>query len=145
MIYLRLTPNRQVGKGAQTLNLIEDRPAEETQEQTQTGEVLQLSQHKHGELDGMIETNSSSNDLRDDLGNSNRICRFYKNGNCKHGLRGKDCKFSHPNMCQKFTQHGTNKQKDAILEKNTRISIPKCALIPYAKVNVSTNPVASLM
>ena len=48
------------------------------------------------------------------------------------------CVENSPNMVQ------TNKE-DAILEKNARISIPKCALIPYAKVNVSTNPVALLM
>ena len=48
------------------------------------------------------------------------------------------CVGNSPNMVQ------TNKE-DAILEKNVRITIPKFALIPYAKVNVSTNPVALLM
>ena len=35
------------------------------------------------------------------------ICRYFRRGTCKHGLRGNDCKYLHPQMCRKFVQHGT--------------------------------------
>ena len=37
------------------------------------------------------------------------ICYFYKTGNCKHGLRGKNCKFEHPIKCwHSNTKKGCN-------------------------------------
>ena len=34
-------------------------------------------------------------------------CRFFtKNNNCKHGISGKSCKFTHPKTCSKFRQYG---------------------------------------
>ena len=37
---------------------------------------------------------------------SSKVCRFYKQGSCKHGLRGKDCKYDHPVACKKLLKHG---------------------------------------
>ena len=37
----------------------------------------------------------------------NTICRYFRRGTCKHGLRGNDCKYLHPQMCREFVQHGT--------------------------------------
>lgn len=35
--------------------------------------------------------------------NTENVCRFYKNGNCKFK---KDCRKEHPKFCQRFTKHG---------------------------------------
>ena len=41
-----------------------------------------------------------------------RICNYYKRGNCRHGSSGKNmvegkvCKFSHPRKCYKFCRYG---------------------------------------
>ena len=35
------------------------------------------------------------------------ICRYYKNNNCKYGLKGKDCPYAHPAPCVKLLKHGT--------------------------------------
>ena len=34
------------------------------------------------------------------------ICNFYKKGKCKHGIRGKNCRFQHPKICTKLLKHG---------------------------------------
>ena len=42
------------------------------------------------------------------------ICRFYKNGSCKHGISGKyggKCKFDHPKMCFKYRDYGSRGPK----------------------------------
>ena len=39
------------------------------------------------------------------------ICKFYKQGRCKHGISGKkdgDCSFSHPKPCQRLLANGAN-------------------------------------
>ena len=43
------------------------------------------------------------------LPKSSEICSFFKKSICKHGLRGKGCKYTHPRLCLKFTQHGKNR------------------------------------
>ena len=47
--------------------------------------------------------------MQNDVSNekTSTVCRFFTNGNCKHGMRGKECKYTHPKVCSKFTQHGT--------------------------------------
>ena len=37
------------------------------------------------------------------------ICHFYKNGKCKHGKDGQDCRFEHPNICKKILYNGLKK------------------------------------
>ena len=34
------------------------------------------------------------------------ICKFYLQGICTHGLKGKLCKFLHPNLCRKYIKSG---------------------------------------
>ena len=36
-----------------------------------------------------------------------RICKHYIKGSCKHGIKGKDCRFEHPKACRKLMNHGT--------------------------------------
>ena len=49
---------------------------------------------------------NDKNDL-DENYKLNKTCKFFQKGTCRHGISGKDCKFTHPKMCRKFTKHGT--------------------------------------
>ena len=37
---------------------------------------------------------------------SKPVCKFFLRQACKHGRKGKDCAFSHPKLCFKYTRHG---------------------------------------
>ena len=39
------------------------------------------------------------------------LCRHFREGNCKHGMKGRECKYNHPKVCSKFTQHGTRQPR----------------------------------
>ena len=43
--------------------------------------------------------------------NSKSICKFYKSGKCKHGVKGTGCLFEHPKKCFKFMAHGDKNTK----------------------------------
>lgn len=40
-----------------------------------------------------------------------KICKYYKGGNCRFGLRGDDCRFDHPKKCIKFVRFGKDARK----------------------------------
>ena len=48
---------------------------------------------------------------------SQTICKFFQSGKCKHGMKGKECKFTHPNTCSKYTQYGTRQPRGCNLGK----------------------------
>ena len=56
---------------------------------------------------------------------SDKICLFFRNGNCKHGISGKECKFSHPKVCAKFKQHGTKQPRGCKQGKKCKDFHPK--------------------
>jgi hypothetical protein len=35
------------------------------------------------------------------------ICKYFRNGNCRFGIRGKGCQHDHPPLCRKLMAHGT--------------------------------------
>ena len=35
-----------------------------------------------------------------------KLCKFYKKGICKHGIKGQNCKYDHPKTCRKLLMHG---------------------------------------
>ena len=49
----------------------------------------------------------SKNYKIEDKGMNARICKHYIKGTCKHGIKGKECRFDHPKACRKFMNHGT--------------------------------------
>ena len=75
---------------------------------------------KEREDDKQTANNPSTQTGTDNQEKSKSICRFYENGNCKHGLRGKDCKFLHRRMCRKFTQHAFLKTVDLLISKELK-------------------------
>ena len=56
------------------------------------------------------------------------ICRFFKKGSCKHGVKGLNCKFQHPAICEKFTQHGTRKPRGCNLGRNCKNFHPQVCI-----------------
>ena len=41
-------------------------------------------------------------------------CRYYKKSACRHGIKGEECRFTHPELCQKYIQHGTRQPRGCI-------------------------------
>ena len=93
------------------------------QEETEILNDDVLSLHDQGENEE--SSDHSTQDRSNDIIKQNNICHFYKNGNCKHGLKGRKCQFLHPKMCRKFTQHGTNKQRGCNKGKKCKDFHPK--------------------
>ena len=52
---------------------------------------------------GPGDTHHEKKDTRKD---SRPICRYYKNGTCRHGISGKGCPHQHPKACKILIQHG---------------------------------------
>ena len=52
------------------------------------------------------------------------ICRYFRRGICKHGLRGVECRYQHPRMCRKFIEHGTRKPNGCTLGKSCKQFYP---------------------
>lgn len=82
-----------------------------------------------GKLDTMTlqETRASnaesSHDSSAEKGSQHKsetTCRYFRRGTCKHGIRGDDCRFSHPQMCRKFLQHGTRQPNGCKLGKKCK-------------------------
>ena len=57
------------------------------------------------------ERTASVDDNETNPQKSNVVCTFYEKGKCKHGRKGKNCKFLHPKMCRKLLEHGTKKKR----------------------------------
>ncbi|MGB1915918.1 MAG: hypothetical protein ACPHL3_08115, partial [Paracoccaceae bacterium] len=56
---------------------------------------------------------------------SRTTCRFFINGNCKHGISGRECNFNHPKLCKKYTHHGTRQPRGCNLGKKCEFLHPK--------------------
>ena len=52
--------------------------------------------------------------------NKAKICKFYAKGSCKHGRKGSNCKFQHPEVCRKLLKFGNKSQKGC--NKGTKCS-----------------------
>ena len=77
-----------------------------------TNDADQSSEYNFsGEQSEDDETNKARRGEMKDNGKKSQICKFYKNGTCKHGLKGKECNYTHPKMCRNFTQHGTKQPR----------------------------------
>ena len=49
-------------------------------------------------------------------------------GNCKHGIKGKNCDYDHPTACNKLLQHGNKKPRGCNEGKNCNFFHPRmCA------------------
>ena len=76
------------------------------------------------------ENNEYDNNKHDNNEHSNNTkhpstCRFFQNGNCKHGLKGRECNYTHPKMCRRFMQHGTRQPRGCTQGKRCNDFHPK--------------------
>ena len=59
-----------------------------------------------------VDSRNRDTDEHEDEHNSNQnrkpiVCKFFKRNACRHGPKGDECKYAHPEICKKFIQHGT--------------------------------------
>ena len=54
-----------------------------------------------------------------------KTCLFFMKGICKYGIVGKECKYSHPKMCDKLLKHGTRQPHGCNLGKKCTKFHPK--------------------
>ena len=78
-----------------------------------TGENNGNSTIEEGNNDGRSQTmQNSENEAETDAPpppQKNRaFCKYFKTKSCKHGAKGNDCAFSHPQKCLKFLKFGEN-------------------------------------
>ena len=55
----------------------------------------------------------------------NKICPFYRKNNCRHGKKGSNCPFLHPERCQKLLLYGSSQPKGCNLGKKCTHYHPK--------------------
>ena len=56
------------------------------------------------------------------------ICKFYRQGRCKHGISGKKdglCQYKHPKVCQKFIANGPKARRGCRQGENCRFFHPR--------------------
>ena len=91
-------------------------------------------------------TNNSFESKSPDDSKSETTCRFFLKGKCKHGMRGKDCKFTHPKVCNKFSKHGTRQPRGCNKGQKCKFfSTQKCVSTHYVKVSASLKNANSTM
>ena len=59
---------------------------------------------------------------------TNNICRYYKMGKCKHGLKGHNCPKEHPPACKKLLKHGNRGPEGCTLGSKCEHYHPKMCL-----------------
>ena len=55
---------------------------------------------------------------QNNVGQQPDVCRFYKQGRCKHGSSGKkdgNCQYAHPQQCRKFVTNGYQQRRGCTL------------------------------
>ena len=92
---------------------------------SEQNETRNLNKNNHS--DGPVhQDNDESEKIEPDK--SKVICRFFRNRKCKHGIKGIGCKFTHPKICSKFTQHGTRQPRGCKLGKKCPDFHPKMCI-----------------
>ena len=56
---------------------------------------------KQGDTRTTVVSGNQANNQR-----KTKVCHFYKNNKCKYGLRGRDCPYAHPKLCNRYNVNG---------------------------------------
>ena len=75
-----------------------------------------------------LTATSSQENSEDRPSKSSTVCHHFKEGNCKHGMKGKDCNFTHPKTCNKYMQHGTRQPRGCNKGKSCNLFHPKMCM-----------------
>ena len=111
-------PNTTDAKTVVPKTVTTDRKAE--------AKILPSSQSiTNSETESQENETESQEDHSKTVDKSDKICLFFRNGNCKHGISGKECKFAHPKICAKFKQHGTKQPRGCKQGKKCKDFHPK--------------------
>ena len=99
------------------------RNAATQQQQTDEEDAFQIANHHQGREDivSLLRDTPMEQEKK-------AKCRFFLKGTCKFGLSGKECKFEHPKVCKKFTQHGTRQPRGCKLGQSCKDYHPKMCL-----------------
>ena len=62
-----------------------------------------------------------------------QTCVHYKKNQCKHGISGKGCQYSHPKRCTKLMNHGTRANKGCNLGAKCKDFHPKMCQMSISK------------
>ena len=99
------------------------RNAATQQQQTDEEDAFQIANHHQGREDFVSLLRDTPMEQE-----KKAKCRFFLKGTCKFGLSGKECKFEHPKVCKKFTQHGTRQPRGCKLGQSCKDYHPKMCL-----------------
>ena len=71
-----------------------------------------ISEDSRGVIDSSREADPNKENInpQKEISN-NEVCRFYKKGRCKHGLKGRNCIYNHPKACSKLLKFGNKEPK----------------------------------
>ena len=107
-----------------------DIPASSESEQHQNddalmGELPTLNPTEHSQQN---DDESPPREAREARTHKKRTCKFYKWGSCRYGINGEGCKFDHPELCKKFTQHGTRQPRGCNKGKECKYLHPQMCM-----------------
>lgn len=81
-------------------------PDDDNSQQHQQSQTLHHSQDvSQGSQQAQNRNDQKSN------GHKQNICRYYRQGTCKHGIAGRSCPHEHPPPCRKLMKHGNRGPK----------------------------------
>ena len=109
-------PNKTRSKSLTTLPNVPNPTINEKEEQQSSEDTLKEPNQPNScsplnDIEYVVgEDNINFNKEHKDS-NLNPVCRFYKKGTCKHGIKGKNCPFVHPKACQKLLKNGNKGPK----------------------------------
>ena len=73
-------------------------------------------------------TNNNTNSNSNIQSKKEIACKFFAKGSCKHAHKGESCQYKHPDICQKFSQHGTRQPRGCNLGKSCSKFHPRMCL-----------------
>ena len=61
------------------------------------------------------------------------VCKFYEKGSCIHGKSGDNCNYAHPEICRKYTQHGSRQPRGCNRGKKCKFLHPVMCIYSMRK------------
>ena len=94
-------------------------------------EIHQEGPLANASLSHLVQQSTTVDPRRQDNNNESQICKFYKQGRCKHGISGKKdgtCNHKHPKPCKKLLENGNRSPRGCIKGNRCDFFHPKMCL-----------------